>query len=213
VTEPPGAPGTASVPTPPPPPPPPKAPREARWLPTLLSLAVLLFVSFGGFVVAGDPGGATQAIAGDGGEPGQPIDLAPGVVIHVPPGWSVERPEGDPPSVRLSNGIGQMYIAVSPVSGDPLQHLNVYLTEVLEPQASQISTSQAESIDHPSGDAAAYFAYLGSFQGVNAPLEGEVAAVVAPGGTALIVDGWAPEGQFVSVQQDVRSTVLSSEVA
>jgi hypothetical protein len=174
---------------------------------------VLLFVSFGGFVVAGDPGAASQEITGDGDEPARPIELAPGVTIHVPPGWSAERPEGEPPSLRLSNGIGQMYVAVSPVSGDPLLHLDAYLTEVLEPQASQISTSPAESIELPSGHPAAFFAYVGSFQGVNAPLEGEVAAVVAPSGTALVVDGWAPEGQFVSVQEDFRTTVSSAEVA
>jgi hypothetical protein len=106
-----------------------------------------------------------------------------------------------------------MYIVVSPVAGDPVQQLDAYLNEVLVPQASQISTSPAESIDLPSGHPAAYFAYLGSFEGVNTPLEGEAAAVVAPSGTAVVIDGWAPEGQFVSVQQDVRATVLAAEVA
>jgi hypothetical protein len=210
VTEPPGAPGTAPGGTPPPPP---KAPREARWLPTVLSLVVLLFVSFGGFVVAGDTSAATQEITGDETEPGEPIELVPGVIIHPPQGWSVTRPEGQPPSLRLANGIAQMYIAVSPVAGDPVRQLDTYLNDVLVPQASQISTSPAQSIDLPSGHPAAYFAYLGSFQGVNAPLEGEVAAVVAPSGTALVIDGWAPEGQFVSVQQDVRAAVATAEVA
>jgi hypothetical protein len=213
VTEAPGAPGTASGWTPPAPPPPPKAPREARWLPTAVSFVVLLFVSFGGFLVAGEPSAATQEISGDESEPGEPIELVSGVIIHPPQGWSVERQEGQPPSLRLANGIAQMYIAASPVFGDPLQQLDAYLNEVLVPQASQISTSPAESIDLPSGHPAAYFAYLGSFEGVNAPLEGEVAAVVAPSGSALIIDGWAPEGQFVSVQQDVRATVVAAEVA
>jgi hypothetical protein len=213
VTEPPGAPGTAPGRTPPPPPPPPKAPREARWLPTALSLVVLLSVSFGGFLVAGEPSAATQEITGDEGGPGEPIELVPGVIVHPPHGWSVQPQEGQPPSLRLANGIAQMYIAVSPVTGDPPQQLDAYLTEVLVPQASQISTSPAESIDIPSGHPAAYFAYLGSFEGVNAPLEGEVAAIVAPSGTALVIDGWAPEGQFVSVQQDVRATVVAAEVA
>lgn len=212
MTEPPGVPGTAPKGTPPPPPPP-KAPGEARWLPTALSLVVLLFVSFGGFVVAGDTSAATQEITGDETEPGEPIELVPGVVIHPPQGWSVTRPEGQPPSLRLASGIAQMYIVVSPVAGDPVQQLDAYLNEVLVPQASQISTSPAESIDLLSGHPAAYFAYLGSFEGVNTPLEGEVSAVVAPSGTAVVIDGWAPEGQFVSVQQDVRATVLAAEVA
>lgn len=174
---------------------------------------VLLFVSFGGFVVAGEPSAATQEVTGGPEEPGQPIQLAPGIGITVPAGWSVEQPGGQPPALRLSNGIGQMYVAVSPVSGEPLDQLEAYLDEVLRPQASQISTSTAQPIELPSGNPAAYFAYVGTFEGVNVPLEGEVAAVVAPSGTALVVDGWAPEGQFVSVQDDVHSTVLSAEVA
>jgi hypothetical protein len=213
VTEPPGVPGTAPGPTPPSPPPAPGAPREARWLPAVACLVVLLIVSFGGFVVAGEPSQATQEITGDQGEPGQPIQLGPGVTVSVPAGWSVEQPEGQPPSLRLSNGIGHMYIAISPVSGDPVQQLQTYLDEVLRPQASQISTSPTQPIDIPSGNSAAYFAYLGTFEGVSAPLEGEVAAVVAPSGTALVVDGWAPEGQFVSVLEDVHATVVSAEVA
>jgi hypothetical protein len=213
VTEPPGAPGTAPGPTPPPPPPPPRAPGEARWVPTIVSLLVLMFVSFGGFLVTGKTGAATQESTGDPDAPDQPIELGPGVTIRVPPGWSAERVQGQPPSLRLSNGIGQMYAAVSPVAGDPGQQLQAYLDEVLRPQASQISTSPAQAVDLPSGDPAFSIAYLGSFEGVNAPLEGEVAAVVAPSGAALIVDGWAPEGQFVSVQQDVRSTVVEAEVA
>lgn len=213
MTEPPGAPGTAPGPAPPPPPPPPpRAPGEARWVPTVVSLVVLLVVSFGGFLVAGETSAATQEITGDQEEPGQPIELGPGVTINVPPGWSAEPAQDQPPSIRLSNGIGQMYIAISPVAGDPVQQLQVYLDEVLRPQASQISTSPAQSIDLGTGNAASYFAYLGSFEGVNAPLEGEVAAAVAPSGTALIVDGWAPEGQFVSVLEDVRATVLNVEV-
>lgn len=176
------------------------------------SLLVLLFVSFGGFLIAGEPSAATQEITGGPVEPGQPVEVGPGVSVTAPPGWSVEGPGGEPPSLRLSNGIGQMYIAVSPVSGDPGQQLQAYLDEVLRPQASQISISPAQPIDLPSGDPAAFFAYLGTFEGVNTPLEGEVAAVVAPGGTALVVDGWAEEGQFVSVQDDVRSTVVSAEV-
>jgi hypothetical protein len=212
VTEPPGAPRTTPGP-PTPPPPPPGAPREAKWLPAVGSLVVLLFVSFGGFLVAGEPSAATQEITGEPEEPGQPIQLAPGIGITVPAGWSVEQPEGQPPSLRLSNGVGQMYIAVSPVTGEPDRQLQAYLDEVLRPQASQISTSSAQPIELPSGNPAAFFAYLGTFEGVSVPLEGEVAAVVAPSGTALVLDGWAPEGQFVSVKQDVRSTVLSAEVA
>ncbi len=179
----------------------------------MISLVVLLFVAFGGFLMAGQPSVAGEEITGDTGTPGQPVELAPGVVIIPPPGWNVEQPQGEPPSLRLSNGIGQMYIAVSPVAGDPEQQLQAYLDQALAPQASQLSTSPAEEIEIPSGNPAAFFAYVGSFEGVAGPLEGEVAATVAPSGTAVIVDGWAPEGQFVAVRQDVRGALVAAEVA
>jgi hypothetical protein len=54
---------------------------------------------------------------------------------------------------------------------------------------------------------------MGTFEGVSAPLEGEVASVVGPSGSALILDGWAPEGQFIAARDDVRGTVLSAEVS
>lgn len=188
--------------------PPPHAPKEARWIPTGVVLVVTLFVSFGGFLFAGETGGATE---GEG-EPGAPIQLAEGVVIHPPHGW-VAEPSPNTPELRLSNGVGQMYVAVSPVPGAPEQRLDAYLNEVLSPQASQLSVTPPQTIDHPSGNAAAFVAYLGTFNQVQTPLEGEVTAVVAPSGTAVIVDGWAPEGSFVGVRDDIRGTVLSAEVA
>jgi len=192
-------------------PPPPPAPKEARWIPTGAVLVVTLFVSFGGFLFAGETGGATEELTGDG-ELGAPIQLAEGVVIHPPQGW-VAEPSPNTPELRLSNGVGQMYVAVSPVSGAPEQRLDAYLNEVLSPQASQLSVTPPQTIDHPSGNAAAFVAYLGTFNEVQTPLEGEVAAVVAPSGTAVIVDGWAPDGEFVAVRDDIRGTVLSAEVA
>lgn len=192
-----------------PPPPPPRAPREARWIPAGVVLVIMLFVTFGGFLFAGETTAVGAEITGGGG-PGAPIQLGPSVVIHPPASWTAEL-SPDSPEARLSNGVGQMYAAASPVTGTPEQQLQAYIDQALATQASQLSVTEIQSIQHPSGDAA-YVAYLGTFEGVSAPLEGEAAAVVAPSGAALILDGWAPEGQFVGVRDDVRSTVLSAEV-
>jgi hypothetical protein len=209
VTQPAGPTGQPAWPASPPPPP--RAPREARWIPTAAVLVIMLFVTFGGFLFAGETGAVGAEITGDGG-PGAPIQLGSSVVIHPPGGW-VAEPSPDSPEVRLSNGVGQMYAAASPVTGSPEQQLQAYIEQALSPQASQLSVTEIQAVEHPSGNDAAFVAYLGTFEGVSSPLEGEVAAVVAPSGTALILDGWAPEGQFVAVRDDVRATVLSAEVS
>jgi hypothetical protein len=208
VTQPAGPTGQPAWPAPPPPPP--RAPREARWIPTGVVLLIMVFISFGGFLFAGETGAVGAEITGGGG-PGAPIQLGSGVVIHPPSGW-VAEPSPDSPEVRLSNGVGQMYATASPVTGSPEQQLQAYIDQVLSPQASQLSVTEIQAIEHPAGDAA-FVAYIGTFEGVSAPLEGEVASVVGPGGSALILDGWAPEGQFIAVRDDVRGTVLSAEVS
>jgi hypothetical protein len=207
MTQPAGPTGQPAWPSPPPPPP--RAPREARWIPTGVVLVIMVFVSFGGFLFAGETGAVGAEITGGGG-PEAPIQLGPSVVIHPPSGW-VAEPSSDTPEVRLSNGVGQMFAAASPVTGTPEQQLQAYIDQVLAPQASQLSVTEIQPIQHPAADAA-FMAYVGTFEGVSAPLEGEVASVVASSGAALILDGWAPEGQFIAVRDDVRGTVLSAEL-
>jgi hypothetical protein len=205
----PPAPGAWPAPLPPPAP----APRqkEAKWIPPIAVLAVLAFVVFGGFLFAGGPGAAGEEPT-DGGEPGGPVHVAAGVTLFPPSGWSVQERFQDPPGVRLVAGAGNMLVLVKGGGGEPRALLDDYVTQILEPDSSQLSVSEAWPVSLPSEFPALRLAYLGVFEGVEAPLEGEVTVVVASG-TAVAFDGWAPEGQYIAVRGDVRTMVETAEVS
>jgi hypothetical protein len=176
-----------------------------------VALVVLAFVVFGGFLFAGDPGAAGQELT-DGGEPGEPIPVAPGVTLFPPAGWTVQEQFQDPPGVRLIAGAGNLLALVRGGGGDPQALLDEYVTQILEPEASQLSVSEIQSVPLPSGLPALRIAYLGVFEGVEAPLEGEVTVVVASG-NSVAFDGWAPEGQYPAIREDVRTMVETAEVS
>jgi hypothetical protein len=175
-------------------------------------LVIILFVTFGGFLLAGEPGLAGEEFTG-GGEPGQPVTVSEGVVIHPASGWSVADRPTEPPGLRLVSGTGNLLVLVSPVAGGPEEQLQAYVEQVLEPEATQLSVSAVQPISIPSGNAAALISYVGAFQGVSSPLEGEVVAVIGASGTAVVLDGWAQEGQFVAARDDVRAMVAGAEIA
>jgi hypothetical protein len=194
------------------PPPPPPAPRESRWLSAGGALLVILFVALGGFLVAGDPRAAEQEITGDGGVPGAPVFVGP-VSIRPAPGWTVAEQIPDPPQLRLTSGASQLYVVIPPSQNSAEGQLQAYVDEVLAPQAGQLSVSPIRAVELPSGQPAALISYLGSFEGVQAPLEGEVLALVSPASTPVVFDGWAPEGLWVASRDDVRTMVGAAEVA
>jgi hypothetical protein len=205
---PPASPADANPGVPPAPPPP---PHEARWLPTLGVLAVILFTTFGGFVVGGEPTAAGQEITGDGGERSPPITVGP-ITIHPEPGWSVAEQIPDPPQLRLTSGAAQLFVVIPPSESSPEGHLQSYVEEILEPQARQLSVSRVRRVELPFGQLASLLAYVGSFEGVASPLEGEVLAVVSPAGTPVLFDGWAPKGLWVGARDEVRSMVATAEI-
>jgi hypothetical protein len=191
--------------------PPPLPPHEARWVPALGALAVIVVTAFGGYVVAGDPTAAGKEIRGDGGEPGPPIAVGP-ITIRPAPGWIVAEQIPDPPQLRLTSGAAQLLVAIPPSESSPSALLQSYIEEILEPQARQLSVSRVRQVELPSGQIGSLLAYVGSFEGVASPLEGEVLAVVSAIGTPVLFDGWAPEGLWVGARGDVRSMVASAEI-
>ncbi|MGH2677783.1 MAG: hypothetical protein ACRDHB_05430 [Actinomycetota bacterium] len=174
-------------------------------------LALILFTTFGGFVVGGNPTAAGQEITGNGGKPEAPIPVGP-ITIHPAPGWTVAEQIPDPPQLRLTSGAAQLFVVIPPSESSPEGHLQSYLDEVLEPQARQLSVSRVRHVELPSGQLGSLLAYLGSFDGVASPLEGEVLAVVSPTGTPVLFDGWAPEGLWVGARDEVRSMVATAEI-
>ena len=209
--QPPGTPAAQVPGAPIPPPPPPPGPRQSKWLSALGVLAVILFVALGGFLVAGDPTAAGEEITGDQGTPGAPIQVGP-VAIRPGPGWSIAEQIPDPPQLRLTKGAAQLYVVIPPLQASPRGQLQAYVDEVLEPQAGQLSVSPIQAVELPSGQPAVLASYVGSFEGVASPLEGEVLALVSPAGTPVVFDGWAPEGLWVGARDEVRSMVSGAEI-
>ena len=204
-----GPPAAQAPGSPQPPPPPP--PGESRWLSAIGVLAVTLFVALGGFLVAGDPTAAGEEITGAEGTPGAPIPVGP-ISVRPAPGWTVSRQVPDPPQLRLTKGTAQFFVVIPPLQAPAEGQLQSYVDEVLAPQAGQLSVSPIEAVELPSGQPAVLVSYVGSFDGVASPLEGEVLALVSPSGTPVVFDGWAPEGLWVGARDEVRSMVSGAEI-
>jgi hypothetical protein len=194
-----------------PPPPPAPGPRESKWLSAVGVLAVIVFVSLGGFLFAGEPTAAGEEIGGDGVTPGSPIPVGP-VSVRPAAGWTIAEQIPDPPQLRLTEGTAQLFVVLPPFQASAEGHAQGYIDEVLTPQAGQLSVSPIEPIDLPSGHPAAFAAYVGQFDGVQTPLEGEIVAVASPSGTQVVFDGWAPKGLFVGIREEIREMVAGAEV-
>lgn len=176
----------------------PQPPREkAGWGGTLGVMGVLLFVTFGGFLF----GGAGAGQLGGGVGLGQPVPVASGVTMRLAEGWSVTDTLADPPGIILT-GPGGNVLAAAPGAGSVAETLELYVERILRPEARQLSLGEPAPIDLPSGDAA-ILPYVGVFREVVTPLEGEVTAVATPSGVGVVVDGWAPEGTYVTIREQV----------
>jgi hypothetical protein len=178
-------------------------PRERALLPTVALVAILGAVVFGGYVVS-------DAIAPPG---GGPVDVGAIVRVQPPPGWAVARRSTDPASVRLTRGNGTLDVLAGSFSGSPEDLLRVYVTRNLEPQAQQLSVSRPEPVRLASGPPGLRVSYVGTFNGVATPIEGELTAVVSSSGNGVIFDGWAPSGLLRSVLGDIQAMVDGAEVA
>jgi hypothetical protein len=185
----------ASLPAPP--------PRERRVLPSVLVVAVLVVVVLGGYVTAG----ALSSPAG------APVDVAGLVRVRPLSGWEVARRFGDPPGVRLTRGSATLDVAALSFRGSTEDLLGEYVAAFLEGQADQLSVSRVQAIALDSGLPGAQVAYVGTFPGVQSPIEGRVTAVVSTSGVGVIFDGWAPSGLLRFALDDVDVMTEGAEVA
>jgi hypothetical protein len=86
--------------------------------------------------------------------------------------------------------------------------------EVLEPDAEQFQVSEeVEPIRLASGLTGTRIAYVGLFGDVQAPVEGEVTAVVSASGAGVIFDGWAPAGQLQFEIDEIDEMIERAEIA
>jgi hypothetical protein len=176
-------------------------PGPAKWPPLLVLLAVMGFVTFGGFLFSGAP---ADPVFSEDVEVGTAVEVSRGVTIQPAEGWQVTDQVDDPPGIILEGGGGLLLVGVPGGSGSPEELVDYYVSGYLEPQASQLSKGTVEPLTIPAGTGAAV-SYLGVFEGVEIPIEGEVIGIVGPSGTAVVLDGWSQQGTYGAVRDQVRA--------
>lgn len=208
---------TATPPSPAaPPPPPPAFPKERTWLPLLGVIVVILVVGFGGFVVAGEP---RQVVDDPDPDPMNRVEVITGVTIAPVEGWEViERYRqpvegGEVDALRLSSGTASLDVLAGTYDGRSEDLLALYVEQVLRPHAEQLQISdQLETFTTDQGHEGVRGFYQGTFPDVQAPIEGEVSAILTPEGLGLITDGWTNEGQLARAINATRAMTASLEV-
>lgn len=173
-----------------------------RWVPVVAVVAMMAVVTGGGFAVAGTLGPVTT----------ETVTVSRGVTLPLRPGWETVSRSEDPRGVVTANGVGSL-AAYAVTASDPTALINNYADEVIEPQATQIQFGTLEPRALPSGHRAVRIPYQGTFPAAAVPLEGELTALVAPGGTGVLFDAVAAQGQFVMVQEEIESMIEGAEVA
>lgn len=209
----------ASSPSPPAPAPPPAAPVQianravGRFDPatrrqTLIVAAILAAMFFGTQVIDE----ALPAAASQGGistTPGDAVPIGSGWQITPLDGWAARTHDsGD--GIRLEKGV--VVVDLFPESYDSANELATdYLAQALKANATQLTASDIGTATEPGGSAAR-FTYQGIFQEADGAIEGEVTAVVA-GGSGVVADGWADQGDLGSALGEIHQMLESIEAA
>jgi hypothetical protein len=142
------------------------------------------------------------------------VTVSASVRVTALPGWELAERFGDPPGIRLTSGSTSLDVATIPFNGGDVDLLASYVDEVLEPGAEQFQVSEEiEPVRLASGLTGSRIAYVGLFGDVQAPIEGEVTAVVSPSGVGVIFDGWAPAGQLQFEIDEIDTMIERAEIA
>jgi hypothetical protein len=185
---------------------PPRAPplRQRRWVPVVALAAVLAAVTSGGYLTS-DALGEIQ---------GGAVTVGTSVRVTPLPSWELAGRSTDPDRIRLTSGSTSLDVAAFPFDGTDVDLLGRYVDNILEPDAEQFRLSEeVEPVRLGSGLAGSRIAYVGLFGDVQAPIEGEVTAVVSPSGEGVIFDGWAPAGQLQFEIDEIDEMIERAEIA
>jgi hypothetical protein len=142
--------------------------------------------------------------------------VAVGTSVRVTPfpGWELAGRWTDPDRIRLTSGSTSLDVAAFPFDGTDVDLLGWYVDNILEPDAEQFRVSEAvEPVRLASGLTGSRIAYVGLFGDVQAPIEGEVTAVVSPTGQGVIFDGGAPAGQLQFEIDEIDAMIERAEIA
>jgi hypothetical protein len=178
--------------------------RHRRWIPVVTVAVVLAAVTSGGYLTA-DALGEVR---------GGAVDVTATVRITPLAGWELASRFTDPDRVRITSGSTSLDVAAFPFEGTDVDLLRWYVENILEPDAEQFRVSEeVEPVRLASGQTGARIAYVGLFGDVQAPIEGEVTAVVSPSGEGVIFDGWAPAGQLQFEIDEIDAMIDGAEIA
>jgi hypothetical protein len=177
-----------------------------RWLPPLVVLGVILFVTLGGWVLA-------AALA----KPAGPPVGFPGIATEQPlSGWQDAGTSivAGAPLQRLTRGGANLdLLVVSPFEGDETSLAQNYVTTVLHSRLTQLSVSDhLTSVTLDNGMRGMRFAYVGVSEQTGGSVEGEVTVVVTPAAHGVVFDAWAPEGLLSFAQGDTRTMIVKADV-
>ena len=178
--------------------------RQRRWIPVIALTAVLAAVTSGGYLTSDALGEVRDGA------------VAVGTSVRVTPfpGWELAGRSTDPDRIRLTSGSTSLDVAAFPFDGTDVDLLGWYVDNVLEPDAEQFRVSEeVEPVRLASGLTGSRIAYVGLFGDVQAPIEGEVTAVVSPTGQGVIFDGWAPAGQLQFEVDEIDAMIERAEIA
>jgi hypothetical protein len=178
--------------------------RQRRWIPVIALAAVLAAVTSGGYLTSDALGEVRDGA------------VAVGTSVRVTPfpGWELAGRSTDPDRVRLTSGSTSLDVAAFPFDGTDVDLLGWYVDKILEPEAEQFRVSEeVEPVRLASGLTGSRIAYVGLFGDVQAPIEGEVTAVVSPTGQGVIFNGWAPAGQLQFEIDEIDAMIERAEIA
>ena len=178
--------------------------RQRRWIPVIALAAVLAAVTSGGYLTS-DALGEVR---------GGAVAVGTSVRVTPFPGWELAGRSTDPDRIRLTSGSTSLDVAAFPFDGTDVDLLGWYVDNILEPDAEQFRVSEAvETVRRASGLTGSRIAYVGLFGDVQAPIEGEVTAVVSPTGQGVIFNGWAPAGQLQFEIDEIDAMIERAEIA
>ena len=178
--------------------------RQRRWIPVIALAAVLAAVTSGGYLTSDALGEVRDGA------------VAVGTSVRVTPfpGWELAGRSTDPDRIRLTSGSTSLDVAAFPFDGTDVDLLGRYVENILEPEAEQFRVSEAvEPVRLASGLTGSRIAYVGLFGDVQAPIEGEVTAVVSPTGQGVIFNGGAPTGQLQFEIDEIEAMIERAEIA
>jgi hypothetical protein len=178
--------------------------RQRHWIPVVALAVVLAAVTTGGYLTS-DALGEIR---------GGAVAVGTSVRVTPFPGWELAGRSTDPDRIRLTSGSTSLDVAALPFDGTDVDLLGRYVDDVLEPDAEQFRVSEeVEPVRLASGLTGSRIAYVGLFGDVQAPIEGEVTAVVSPSGEGVIFDGWAPAGQLQFEIDEIDEMIERAEIA